>query len=219
MKKYIVNLLLIFFLVSCDETEKRSTTIDDRDSEGFSLEDEQSTGESSEDASDWESEDASDRDETVGVYNGDQPAANPETTNPDPEADSTIRSGFAGSYKKVAAKDEAETPGCNCNCIDLSFESDFDLCLAEDKIYITANCEKTGPNTADIYLTSVLRAENLEREIPWEKFDKNVPIATVKRMPDGNLELDWIGFSIDGELAVDYAIFGKDALEGTYNKT
>jgi hypothetical protein len=30
--------------------------------------------------------------------------------------------------------------------------------------------------------------------------------------------LDWKGFSIDGELAVDYAIFGKKTLEGTYKK-
>jgi len=30
--------------------------------------------------------------------------------------------------------------------------------------------------------------------------------------------LDWKGFYIDGELAVDYAIYGKKTLEGTYKK-
>jgi zinc D-Ala-D-Ala carboxypeptidase len=32
------------------------------------------------------------------------------------------------------------------------------------------------------------------------------------------MELDWLGFTINGDLAMDYAIFGKKTLEGQYKK-
>lgn len=121
-----------------------------------------------------------------------------------------------GKYRKVVNGKSAAD--CNCNCIDINFDSPTDWCIVKDKIYISARCERTGDNTADLYFISASRDEDPDRKLPWEDFDIDQPIASIQFHPNGEAEIDWKGFMTDGKLAVDYAIYGKKTLEGTYIK-
>ena len=107
---------------------------------------------------------------------------------------------------------------CNCNCLEVNYSTPTPLCLDKEKISISGKFEKTGNTSAAIFLVGPINPEEMGKNLPWEDFDKNVPIATLDFKQDGSMELDWKGFSINGELAVDYAIFGKKTLEGTYKK-
>ena len=121
-----------------------------------------------------------------------------------------------GRYRKYI-KDKPEED-CNCNCIEIDFEKPSEWCIVKDKVYISAQCRKSDENSVDIYFVKVSRENQPDRPMPWEEFDIDKPIASIAFQPNGNAELDWKGFSIDGELATDYAIFGKKTLEGTYKK-
>lgn len=107
---------------------------------------------------------------------------------------------------------------CDCNCFDLSFSSPTQLCINKEDMYILSRIEKTGPQEAAIFLIDPVKEEEMEKNLPWSEFERDLPIATLKINQDASLELDWIGFSKDGKLAVDYAIFGKKTLEGTYKR-
>lgn len=122
---------------------------------------------------------------------------------------------FQGQYIKVG--EEADLH-CGCYCLDLNFTSNSELCLSPDKIYINVKFEKADSNLIHVYFAdaSDINAEGVE--IPWEKFDRNIPIASLTPQANGELDLDWLGFSINGELAMDYAIFGKKTLEGTFKR-
>lgn len=121
-----------------------------------------------------------------------------------------------GKYRKMIKDKPAED--CNCNCIDISFDGPTEWCIVKDKIYINARCQKTGENTADIYFVNAARDENPDRPIPWDEFDTDMPIASIEFQPDGSAKLDWKGFSTNGKIATDYAIYGKKTLEGTYKR-
>lgn len=120
-----------------------------------------------------------------------------------------------GRYRKMI-KDQPATD-CSCNCIDISFDGNTEWCIVKDKVYINARCEKTGENTAELYFVSA-SLDIAERQLPWEEFDTDIPIASIEFQPDGSAKLDWKGFSSDGKIATDYAIYGKKTLEGTYKK-
>ena len=60
-------------------------------------------------------------------------------------------------------------------------------------------------------------SRNKDKNLPWEDFSKKDAIASLKATNDG-LKLDWIGFKINGQIATDYAIFGKKTLEGNFTK-
>jgi hypothetical protein len=105
---------------------------------------------------------------------------------------------------------------CSCYCIELDMSNNTELCLLEDEMYIKARYSKSG-NDVNMYYLSPSN-KNTNKDLPWEDFDTNTPIAVLSPGENGNMELDWKGFSIDGELAVDYAIYGKKTLEGTYKK-
>ena len=121
-----------------------------------------------------------------------------------------------GRYRKLD-KDDLSSD-CNCRCIDVNFDAPTEFCIVKDKIYISALCKKTAENSADIFFVKMSKEENPDRAIPWDQFDTDTPIASVKFQPDGTAELDWIGFNIDGKVATDYAIYGKKSLEGKYKK-
>ncbi|SDL87208.1 hypothetical protein SAMN04488034_1213 [Salinimicrobium catena] len=121
-----------------------------------------------------------------------------------------------GKYRKMV-KDQPATD-CNCNCIDISFDGPTEWCIVKDKVYISARCQKTGENTADLYLVGPSRDIDPERKMPWNEFDTDMPIASIEFQPDGSAKLDWKGFSTNGKIATDYAIYGKKTLEGTYKK-
>ena len=121
-----------------------------------------------------------------------------------------------GKYRKMVSDEPAAD--CNCNCIEISFEQDTEWCIVKDKIYITARSQQTGDNSADLYLVGVSREEDSDRPLPWNDFDTNSPIASIAFQPDGSADVNWIGFSKNGKIATDYAIFGKKTLEGKYQK-
>lgn len=121
-------------------------------------------------------------------------------------------------YEGRLIKTGESIASCDCNCFDLSFSSPTQLCINKDDMYILGRIEKTGPQEAAVFLIDPVKEEEMEKNLPWSEFDRNLPIATLNINQDGSLELDWIGFSKDGELAVDYAIFGKKTLEGTYKR-
>jgi hypothetical protein len=54
--------------------------------------------------------------------------------------------------------------------------------------------------------------------VPFNTFDTTVPIAVLTQTSNNTLTLDWKGFSVNGDLAVDYAILGKKNLEGKFVK-
>lgn len=122
---------------------------------------------------------------------------------------------FEGRYTKTETKDTSGS--CTCNCIEVSFATPTQLCIDPDGLTILARIEETSNTTAEIYLTGP-EEETSEQDLPWDDFDRDIPIAILDLQQDGTLELDWIGFSTDGELAVDYAIYGKKTLEGTYER-
>ena len=121
-----------------------------------------------------------------------------------------------GKFRKIV--DNEPAADCNCNCIEIAYDRPTEWCIDKDKMYINARCQKTGPNTADVYFVSASRENSPERELPWEEFDTNTPVATLTFQPDGSAELDWLGFAKNGELVTEYALYGKKTLEGTYNK-
>ncbi|MCM4155898.1 hypothetical protein [Gramella sp. AN32] len=104
---------------------------------------------------------------------------------------------------------------CNCNCLDIALNNTSELCLVPNEIYINARYEKVG-NNIEVYYSGN-SAKTTKKDLPWNKFDKTVPIAILTS--NGNTsELDWKGFSMNGEVAVDYALLGKKNLEGSYKK-
>ena len=121
-----------------------------------------------------------------------------------------------GRYRKLLKNVPAGD--CNCNCIDVDFDKPSEWCIVKDKVYISAQCRKSGKNSVDIYFVNVSREDAPDRPLPWKDFDTDKPIASIAFQPGGDAELDWKGFSIDGKIATDYAIFGKKTLEGTYKK-
>ncbi|MFD2516588.1 hypothetical protein [Salinimicrobium flavum] len=121
-----------------------------------------------------------------------------------------------GRYRKMI--DDKPAEDCSCNCIDVDFDAATEWCIVKDKVYITARSVKTGENTADLFFVAASRDEDPDRQLPWEDFDTDTPVATLEFNPDGSADLDWIGFSTDGQVATDYAIYGKKTLEGTYKK-
>lgn len=121
-----------------------------------------------------------------------------------------------GKYRKLIKNEPASD--CNCNCIEVSFDRPTEWCIVKDKVYISARSQKTGENSAELYLVGPSRDENSERPLPWKDFDTNTPIATIVFQPDGSADLDWKGFSTNGEVAADYAIYGKKTLEGKYKR-
>lgn len=120
---------------------------------------------------------------------------------------------ITGRYIK---NDHSEDRDCSCYCVNIDFSGSSELCLSENKLYISAHFQKNG-NKIDVYYDGkASKTDN--KEIPWDKFDQSVSIAEIVPSQNGGFELDWKGFTIDGEIAVDYALYGKKTLEGTYKK-
>ncbi|MCM4160021.1 hypothetical protein FHG64_13790 [Antarcticibacterium flavum] len=119
-----------------------------------------------------------------------------------------------GKYIKEGAAD----PSCDCFCIDINFSANTELCLKEETIFITGRMSKGSDGVVNIYFVEPASGNTEGDDIPWNDFDKNTPIASITPTSNGQIELDWLGFSINGDLAMDYAIYGKKTLEGIYKK-
>lgn len=120
-----------------------------------------------------------------------------------------------GRYMKVGRENELN---CDCYCLEINFNSLSQLCLVKDEMYINTRMERGSGNTIEVYYEEPSVRNTDDLEIPWQQFDRSIPIARITALENNVLELDWLGFSINGDLANDYAIYGKDSLEGTYIK-
>ncbi|HSP11281.1 MAG TPA: hypothetical protein VLO29_02040 [Salegentibacter sp.] len=202
MKNFLLIFSLVFLLVSCKNQEENSETEDIRMTE-------------------QESDSYENPERNL-------PNSSPKTSgnNEDPERetiDSPNDSNNGNSEPKITGKisnsryvktDENDAD-CSCYCIDVAISGQSQLCLMDNEIYINARFSQSGNTTLVYYIEP--SAKNTNEDIPWEDFDTNSPIAEITPTAEG-MELDWKGFSIDGELAVDYAIYGKKTLEGAYKK-
>ena len=121
-----------------------------------------------------------------------------------------------GKYRKLI--EDVPSTDCSCDCIEVSYDYATEWCIDKDKMYMTARCEKTGDNTAEVYFVSAGKQNSKEKTLPWNEFDTTTPVATLTFQSDGSAELDWLGFSSNGEVITEYALFGKKTLEGIYKK-
>ncbi len=120
---------------------------------------------------------------------------------------------ISGRYIKT---NHTEDTNCSCYCVTVTMGGTSELCLSKNELYI--NVRYSGnQNQLNIYYTGKSKKTS-NKDLPWDKFETNIPIAVLNPTTDGGLKLDWKGFTIDGEIAVDYALFGKKTLEGTYKK-
>jgi len=203
MRKLLIILIMVPLMFSCKDKQTQNPQTEEMEIE----EREPATDtSSSEGDGDLIEESATEKD---GVLT--------EETGEEPEITSSTRDrALEGRYIRM---DPPEPPdGCNCYCAEISFSTPTELCVAPNDIYISVRFSKEGSEKANVYFVEMLRSANKENEIPWGDLDKNTPIATASLQPDGSVKLDWLGFAIDGELAVDYAIYGKKSLEGIYKR-
>lgn len=122
---------------------------------------------------------------------------------------------LSGTYIKLGEESDAD---CTCYCLDINFNSTSDLCLVPNEMYIETRMQRSNDNTVNIFLVGPSVRNTTEENIPWEQFDKNVPIASVTTIANGEIQMNWLGFTSNGDLAMDYAIYGKKTLEGIYKK-
>lgn len=135
-------------------------------------------------------------------------------TNPEVATDKGSKT-MGGRYIKMGQETDNS---CACYCLDLQNGANSELCLTPSKMYVNIRIAKGNNNTSNIFYVSPSAKNTDGKDIPWAKFDKNIPIATIAPKGNGEIELDWLGFSINGDLAIDYAILGKKTLEGNYKK-
>lgn len=134
------------------------------------------------------------------------------------EVDTIKNASFTGVF--IRSDDGKEAEECQCNCLEVNLEKNTRLCIDEKTgLSISADFKKNADGSLNLYYVGPIQKEGIgSGKIPWDKFDKTIPIATIVYSSDDAFKLNWKGFSIDGELAVDYAIYGKKNLEGNYVK-
>lgn len=192
MRTAVILLCLVFCFSSCQDQEKK---------------DEKENTYQTEESKDDIGTSAQDQPIDQNTNNSKEDSSKPEST------EEKTNTSLSGVYIK---NDHMEDSDCSCYCIDVKVNGTSELCLTEDKLYIKGRFEKSGDNINIYY--SGKSSGNADRELPWDKFETGTPIAVLSTNENGNLKLDWKGFSIDGEIAIDYALFGKKTLEGTYKK-
>lgn len=122
---------------------------------------------------------------------------------------------LSGTYIKLGEEGDVN---CSCYCLDINFNSTSELCLIPNEMYIETRMERSNENTINIFLVGPSEKNTTGENIPWEIFDKNIPIASVTSIANGDVQMNWLGFTSNGDLAMDYAIYGKKTLEGIYKK-
>lgn len=135
---------------------------------------------------------------------------------PVPDATSNQKTAnLTGTYIKLGEESDRD---CNCYCLSLNLNSISELCLVPNQMYIETRMERSNANAVNIFLVGPSAKNTTAENIPWEKFDKNVPIASLTSNANGEVKMNWLGFTSNGDLAMDYAIYGKKTLEGIYKK-
>ncbi|TQD33634.1 hypothetical protein [Haloflavibacter putidus] len=125
---------------------------------------------------------------------------------------------YTGKYKRLDDGKENETT-CDCNCLEINFDHPVDVCIDKNaKLQIQVAYTQTNDGKVKMYYVSGSGKTKTFKSIPWEKFDKDTPLAIIEYTKNEELELDWKGFTQNKELVVDYAIFGKKNLEGKFKR-
>ena len=127
----------------------------------------------------------------------------------------TPTSNTTGTYIKIGEESDSN---CNCYCLNLNPAGNKELCLVPGEMYITSRFQKNSDNSIDVFLVEPAARNTQGKDMPWKDFDRNRPIAKIVPQANGEMDFDWLGFKINGDLAMDYAIFGKKTLEGQYKK-
>ncbi|PZD76776.1 hypothetical protein [Mesonia sp. K7] len=117
--------------------------------------------------------------------------------------------GFEGMFQKA---DDAYSD-CECNCLMIQLNTTERVCLdKENNLYITVTYKKTEEHKAAMYFVKAVGNMDALKPIPWDKFDTGKPIATVHSLGK-QLKVDWIGFTLNGEIAKDYDDLGKNVAD------
>lgn len=206
IRAFYTMVFSLILLVSCKNNETR----DDQDSLNTE-ENKFSTVDNNNSPDVSYEEDIDGEDDTPSENTGNSQASVPSSED---KVSSNNRTGLTGQFIK---KGEENDSNCGCYCLDLSSNT-AELCLVNGKMYINTRLQKNSNNTIDVFLTEPAGRNTEGKEMPWKDFDRNSAIATIKPTSNGEMELDWLGFKINGDLAVDYAIYGKKTLEGVYKK-
>ncbi|QED36276.1 hypothetical protein FK178_00360 [Antarcticibacterium arcticum] len=146
--------------------------------------------------------------EDIDSTNNEDPGSGNNTSNPDRSVSNTT-----GKYIKTG--EESDT-NCHCYCVDLNTSGTQELCLVPGEMYISARLQKNSDNSIDVFLVEPSARNTQGKDMPWKDFDRNSAIAKITPQSKGSIDLDWLGFKINGDLAMDYALFGKKTLEGEY---
>lgn len=199
MKISLYAFSLIFLLISCKNEEK-----DQQPETPPAVEQQERNRE--------ETESTRERENTREFSENSSPEADDEQ----PDQTNTSRGTAQGNLQSgIYIKEGENDANCSCYCIEIS-NGETDLCLNDQEIYIKARIAGND-GTRKIYYTQP-SSKNTNEDLPWEDFDTDTPIAEITPTSNGGIELDWKGFTINGELSVDHAIYGKKTLEGKYNK-
>ncbi len=125
---------------------------------------------------------------------------------------------YSGKYKRLDDGKENENT-CDCNCLEINFDQPVEVCIDKnDKLQIQVAFTQTNDGKVKMYYVSGSGETETFKNIPWDKFDKDTPLAIIEYTKNGELDLDWKGFTQNKELVVDYAIFGKKNLEGKFKR-
>ncbi|SDS09987.1 hypothetical protein [Christiangramia echinicola] len=201
MRATIILLCLFLSITSCNDSKKENDADADPNQNAY-----QNTDQNSDQNLNTNSKENASQSNEDSQLNGLDPEKEVETKKNYSNGD------FAGTYINT---DHLEDYSCQCFCLEVT-SSTSELCLKEDDLFINASFQKNGENIEIYYSGKSSRTSN--EEIPWDKFETGTPIAVLSPEPNGTMKLDWKGFSIDGKIAVDYALYGKKTLEGTYKK-
>ncbi|MDR6302198.1 hypothetical protein [Mesonia maritima] len=123
----------------------------------------------------------------------------------------------SGMYQRI--REDKKGEGCNCDCLTIDFNAPQSICIDEESgLKIQVNFRKENNQEITMYYVKGAGETKVLKKIPWEKFDKGKPLAKINFTDNNHFTLDWIGFTLDDEVAVDYAILGKKNLEGEFQK-
>ena len=196
MRTVIILFCLFLSLTSCNDSKKEN------DPDAYP---DQNINQNADQNLDNNSQNAEESNEDPQSDNSDLEYKSESKTNNDAE-------NITGTYINI---DHLEDNSCQCFCLEVT-TSTSELCLKEGDLFVNARFQQKGDQVEIYFDGKSSRTSN--DEIPWDKFETGTPIAVLSPEANGTMKLDWKGFSIDGKIAVDYALYGKKTLEGTYKK-
>lgn len=211
MKNFLPALFLFSLLLGCKNGDNNSTDSEyDSGKTSSETKTDTSTFNSKEDNSTSEDKNNTNKD-NAEIEDPDREIS---SENPEKKNSGKV-SAISGNFIKVGEENDAD---CSCYCLEVVFNAPSEMCLTPNKMYVMVNYKKGDGNVINVHLVDPSSKNTEGADIPWKDFDRTVPIATITPKSNGEMDLDWLGFTINGDLAMDYALFGKKTLEGQYRK-